>query len=440
MKTIKLIICFILITTDLHSQISLENSNTEEFYVKNNLIGPGIEIQNIKFIGNIGSIGRFEADSVILGISSGIILSTGNTNEINGPNNHAHFTSQGELPKNRRTRSQLLKGDKDLNIMAGSKTQDISVLEFDFIPKNNKLKFNYVFASEEYTGVVLNRCLDVFGFFLSGPYIENKINLATIPQSDTPISISSVNHKTNQEYFRRNGGAFRRLFHKINTWYLMKFLKSPKQSKVDKYNSKLMTQLQFDGLTTVLKVEYDVIPNQKYHIKIAIGDVSNDEHDSAIFLQAQSFMSVIDKEGKYYDSIKVTSNVINEHEINIPFTEKDSLIKIKEEFTVIDIYFESNSAIIKDSFQVELDDIAKYLKDNPTLNCYLYGYTDNLGSKKYNQKLSEERARAVLQYLVLRGVEEKRITISGYNFQNPKSNNKNEIGRANNRRVEILIK
>jgi len=439
MKKIKFTIILILITFDLFAQIILENSQTADFYVNNVLKGAGIEIQNIKFIGNIGSIGQFEADTVILGVSSGILLSTGNTNEINGPNDHVHFTSQGELPKSLRMRRQLLKGDKDLNKMAGSKTQDISVLEFDFIPKNNKLMFNYVFASEEYTGVVLNRCLDVFGIFLSGPNIDDKINLATLPQNDTPVSINTVNHKNNQEYFRRNGGALTRVLHKINMWYLTRFLKSPKQHKIDKYDSKLMSQLQFDGLTTVLSVEYDVIPNQKYHIKIAIGDVSNDEHDSAIFLQAQSFMSVIDKQGKYYDSLNFSDNTTNDYEKNIPFTAKDSLSNVKEEFIPVVIYFESNSSILKDSSKTQLDDIVTYLKDNPTLSCSLFGYTDNLGSKKYNQKLSEERARSALEYLVLMGVEEKRIYISGYNYQNPESDNKNENGRANNRRVEIII-
>jgi outer membrane protein OmpA-like peptidoglycan-associated protein len=68
------------------------------------------------------------------------------------------------------------------------------------------------------------------------------------------------------------------------------------------------------------------------------------------------------------------------------------------------------------------------------------GYTDNVGSAASNQKLSETRAKAVMQYLIDRGVDKKRLKSVGYGASKPVDDNKTEEGRAKNRRVELGIK
>ncbi len=83
--------------------------------------------------------------------------------------------------------------------------------------------------------------------------------------------------------------------------------------------------------------------------------------------------------------------------------------------------------------------LAGYLLSNKTFKCVLSGYSDNVGSKSYNQKLSEKRAVSVIDYLVLQGVDRKRLDYLGRNFENPKFDNSTNDGRAKNRRVEIII-
>ena len=67
------------------------------------------------------------------------------------------------------------------------------------------------------------------------------------------------------------------------------------------------------------------------------------------------------------------------------------------------------------------------------------GYTDNIGSNENNQELSEKRAIAVKQFLIVRGIDKKRIVAKGYGSNKPKADNNTEEGRAKNRRIEVKI-
>jgi outer membrane protein OmpA-like peptidoglycan-associated protein len=69
----------------------------------------------------------------------------------------------------------------------------------------------------------------------------------------------------------------------------------------------------------------------------------------------------------------------------------------------------------------------------------LSGHTDSKGSDKYNLKLSKERAEAVFNYLVSKGIDEKRLTHKGYGAKQPIADNATDAGRAKNRRVEFKI-
>jgi outer membrane protein OmpA-like peptidoglycan-associated protein len=413
-----------------YGQITIDSAQTAEFYVKNVLLGSGVEVANIKHTGMIGGLGQFDADPKIIGIKSGLVLSTGSVTGIVGPNNSKGHTSMGDFPDSTRLMAQVKKGDKDLNRLCHSRAIDITVIEFDFVPVNNVLEFKYVFASEEYTEFVGSGFNDVFGFFLSGPGIKKKVNLAVLPDGKTPISINTINHKKNKKYFRKNTkriGLLRRIF---------------KSKKKRKEMIGLTKYLQFDGLTTVLKVHCDVIPYQKYHIKIAIGDVADWKYDSAVFLEAGSFVSVKDTSAKYFKQLEMLSE--NPPDIDSIFgikaiVEEEIPLAIDEEFEVTDVYFDHNSFSIPDSAKIHLDSLAEYLQSNKELTCVLYGYTDNVGSKNYNQTLSEKRAKSILDYLVAKGIDPARLVYSGQNFEQPNADNSTEGGRARNRRVEIVI-
>lgn len=104
------------------------------------------------------------------------------------------------------------------------------------------------------------------------------------------------------------------------------------------------------------------------------------------------------------------------------------------------LFFDSNKSKIKKESLVELDKVAKFLKDRPDINIEVAGYTDNKGDDKSNIKLSEARAKAVMEYLVKKGTNKSRVTAKGYGKEEPIASNDTEEGRQMNRRVELKIK
>ncbi|GAB4250966.1 MAG: hypothetical protein Kow0079_04570 [Vicingaceae bacterium] len=103
------------------------------------------------------------------------------------------------------------------------------------------------------------------------------------------------------------------------------------------------------------------------------------------------------------------------------------------------VFFETNKYDLKPKSKVELDKLIKFLKDNPTVKIELSGHTDNVGGKNDNQILSENRAKAVFNYLVENGIEKTRLTAKGYGDTQPIADNNTEEGRAKNRRTEFKI-
>lgn len=106
---------------------------------------------------------------------------------------------------------------------------------------------------------------------------------------------------------------------------------------------------------------------------------------------------------------------------------------------VYGIYFDFNKADVKPESEPVLKEIAKLLKQNPKLNLYVVGHTDNVGSLATNMGLSQRRADAVVQALVSKhGVDAKRLTSHGVGPLCPVASSKTEEGRAKNRRVELV--
>jgi outer membrane protein OmpA-like peptidoglycan-associated protein len=101
--------------------------------------------------------------------------------------------------------------------------------------------------------------------------------------------------------------------------------------------------------------------------------------------------------------------------------------------------FKTGSATITDSSFKFLDDIAEYMKANPSYSLAIVGHTDNTGSEEYNQKLSEDRAEAVKSYLIKKGIGEISITASGKGESEPIETNDTPEGREKNRRVVFSV-
>jgi outer membrane protein OmpA-like peptidoglycan-associated protein len=81
--------------------------------------------------------------------------------------------------------------------------------------------------------------------------------------------------------------------------------------------------------------------------------------------------------------------------------------------------------------------VVPILEQNPSTKLEIQGYTDNQGSVESNQKLSERRAKSVMDYLVKKGIDKGRLTAKGFGISNPVATNDTPEGRAENRRVEL---
>lgn len=103
------------------------------------------------------------------------------------------------------------------------------------------------------------------------------------------------------------------------------------------------------------------------------------------------------------------------------------------------IFFETGKATLLTASYKSLDAIAKILADNSLYNVSIEGHTDNKGGNSANQLLSENRAKAVLQYLLSKGIAKNRMQSKGFGQDKPVSDNATVEGRSKNRRVEIKI-
>jgi OmpA-OmpF porin, OOP family len=103
------------------------------------------------------------------------------------------------------------------------------------------------------------------------------------------------------------------------------------------------------------------------------------------------------------------------------------------------IFFEFGKAELKTESFSELNRLVKLMEQNATMEIALGGHTDNVGSEESNLKLSTDRAKSVLDYLVSKGIAANRISSNGYGKSKPVTENETEEGRAQNRRVEFTV-
>lgn len=124
-----------------------------------------------------------------------------------------------------------------------------------------------------------------------------------------------------------------------------------------------------------------------------------------------------------------------------PFLKDVPLQAMKEGTKVIlkNIFFGTNSFELKKESTVELNKVLQFIIDNPNIKIEISGHTDNVGNDALNQKLSENRAKSVVNYLVSKGISSSRIISKGYGKTQPIADNRTEEGRALNRRTEFKI-
>jgi len=218
------------------------------------LAGPGVVVvpTTVATAGIALSRGEFSNAGDLIGIASGVVLSTGLVNAVPTPNRIPDSTYS-----NLASTDNGSPGDADLNLLVSPYlTADASVLSFDIIPTSSVLEFSYVFSSEEYNYYVGDNYNDVFAFYVNG------VNVALLPDGET-VSIHNVNGGKNSQYFILN--------------------ETP--------GTTLFKNFAINGLTVVLTAHAVVTPGVANHIKLAVADTFDALVDSDVFIAAHSMIA-----------------------------------------------------------------------------------------------------------------------------------------------------
>jgi OmpA-OmpF porin, OOP family len=211
----------------------------------------------------------------------------------------------------------------------------------------------------------------------------------------------------------------------------------PISAKILCYDSK--TQQLIDSVQTSKSGSYEfLIASSKVLYKISSNGYNSLEEsfDVGAFLKKGSFQKDLFLEPftqpKVEQEVKPTEE-IKEEKIGVPVNPERSTFKLDK------VYFDlGESNVLPESFE-QLDNLATYLKENPSLKIQIEGHTDNQGDPKANKKLSLERAYNVREYLVGKGIAGNRIKFVGLGDTQPVATNDNEENRKLNRRVEYKI-
>jgi gliding motility-associated-like protein len=248
----------------LSAQLTVTTGIPVTTLVQDVLVGQGVTVTNVVYTGAPNAIGRFQTGPTPtnLGISSGIIMSTGIVNDTWAP--------IGSPQVNTASWDNYYAGHSLLTTLAGYTTYDAAILDFDFVPLADTIKFRYVFGSEEYHEFVNSGFNDVFAFFITGPNPlggnYTNFNIAKLPGTATPVSIDNVNNG-----YTFNDCATGPCF---NCAYFV--------------DNCYGTSIVFDAFTVVLTAWAKVTPCQNYHLKLAIADAGDGILDSGVFLEAGS--------------------------------------------------------------------------------------------------------------------------------------------------------
>ena len=258
-----LIILFI--TQGIYAQvISVDNNRTPQQLIENNLIQGCVEVSNINSqingsVNGLGSFGYFERDLSNFPFDNGIVLSTGNATSA-GNTVNVNILNEGETTWG---------PDPDLETALGiSNTYNATSIEFDFVSISNLIQFNYILASEEYFGNFPCQYSDGFAFLIkeagtSNPYT----NIAVIPGTNIPVNTNTIHDA------------------------IAGFCGPENASYFDGYT---VGDTNYNGRTTVLTASAAIIPYTQYHIKLVIADQTDENYDSAVFIQGNSFNSTVD--------------------------------------------------------------------------------------------------------------------------------------------------
>tara|TARA_R110002072_G_scaffold232309_1_gene389694 strand:+ start:48133 stop:50454 length:2322 start_codon:yes stop_codon:yes gene_type:complete len=258
MRILSLLFLSVLFSSISFGQIIIDDTPTPTSLVTNTLIGPGLVTSNITFTGASSQIGFFDANGSNIGLDSGVVMSSGTVVSISPPGNpDTDLGGTGDADV--LATAQSVTSNPNAGLI--NSTFDAAVLEFDFVPTGDVVIFRFVFASEEYLTYVNTQFNDAFGFYISGPNPAggnyNVQNLALVPGTTEPITISTIHPGLNPQYY-------------IGT----------------------PVGHQYNGFTVPIEIRFDVICDSTYNFKFAIADAQDGILDTGVFLEGGSFQAV----------------------------------------------------------------------------------------------------------------------------------------------------
>lgn len=281
LTTLLLLICI----NHIYAQITVSGNQLANTLAQN-MVGAGVTVSNPTLICPGVSNGTFVVtppNVSNLGLQSGVVLTSGQAQTIgtqqgvNGPASGPSLSTNGA-------------GDADLTTLINGPTFDACILEFDFIPLGDSVKFDYVFGSSEYPSFTCSNFNDVFGFFISGPgitgpYTNNAQNIALVPGSTTcPVAISTIYCPNSPGCCNTTNFCFG------NTPGCTAFNATNNTCSYFVCNANGAT-VNYQGFTVPLQALAVVQPCSTYHLKLAVADKGDHILDSGVFLKEGSLSS-----------------------------------------------------------------------------------------------------------------------------------------------------
>ncbi|MCC6280723.1 MAG: choice-of-anchor L domain-containing protein [Saprospiraceae bacterium] len=290
MRSLFLFTCCLLIESLQSQNLLTVTSATQPPYDANTLIdnfftSAGIQILNVEFQGDPGSVGFFSGGNDAVNLERGLVLTTGKA-----ASGGAQLGAEEQGINFANTNNSSAALLPELATLATAPLYDVMYYRITFKPTGDSIRFRYVFASEEYPEFACTAYNDIFAFFLDGPRPDGSnpylhYNIALIPGTNLPVAINNI-HPANPTYSCPP----------LNNLYYID-------------NNQSLEQPVYDGFTTPFIAEAAVIPCETYVMTLAIADVSDGVYDSGVFLEGNSFGGAIDVGA----SFGLSENVIPEN-------------------------------------------------------------------------------------------------------------------------------
>lgn len=266
MKKFFLLACFSVafFNNGYTQQISINDTFSAQQLIEERLIDGCVEISNVQSVvngsvNNINSFGYFERSNSTFPFENGILLSTGAAVSA-GNTINANPLNDGEA-------NWLTDSDLE-NALGITNTLNATSIEFDFISVSNQVQFNFILASEEYYANYPCEYSDGFAFLIKETgTTDDYVNVALIPGTGTAVNTSTIHEE------------------------VVGFCPAENEQYFEGYN---LGDTNFNGRTTVMTATASWIePNVQYHIKLVIADQEDENFDSAVFIQGNSFNSSV---------------------------------------------------------------------------------------------------------------------------------------------------